>query len=39
MESLAILEKAKYGILGGLIGACIGGMVFDPISMATKGEV
>ena len=30
-------KKAKYGILGGLIGACIGGMVFDPISMATKG--
>jgi hypothetical protein len=30
-------KKAKYGILGGLIGACIGGMVFDPIAMATKG--
>jgi hypothetical protein len=30
-------KKAKYGILGGLIGACIGGMVFDPIAMATNG--
>jgi FHA domain len=31
------LKKAKYGIIGGLIGAGIGGMVFDPISMATHG--
>jgi hypothetical protein len=30
-------KKAKYGVIGGLIGAGIGGMVFDPISMATKG--
>ena len=30
-------KKAKYGIIGGLIGAGIGGTIFDPISMATKG--
>jgi hypothetical protein len=30
-------KKTKYGILGGAIGAAIGGMVFDPIAMATKG--
>jgi hypothetical protein len=30
-------KKAKYGIIGGLIGAGIGGMIFDPIAMATKG--
>jgi hypothetical protein len=30
-------KKAKYGILGGLVGACVGGIVFDPIGMATKG--
>jgi hypothetical protein len=30
-------KKAKYGVIGGLIGAGIGGMIFDPISMATKG--
>jgi hypothetical protein len=29
-------KKAKYGIIGGLIGAGIGGMIFDPIAMATK---
>ena len=28
--------KTKYGIFGGLIGAALGGMVFDPISFATK---
>jgi hypothetical protein len=28
--------KIKYGIFGGLIGAALGGMVFDPISFATK---
>jgi hypothetical protein len=30
-------KKTKYGILGGTIGAAIGGMVFDPIAMATAG--
>ena len=30
-------QKAKYGIIGGLIGASIGGMVFDPIAMVTHG--
>jgi Inner membrane component of T3SS, cytoplasmic domain len=29
-------KKIRYGILGGIIGAGLGGMVFDPISMATK---
>jgi hypothetical protein len=29
-------KKAKYGIIGGLIGAGIGGMIFDPIAMATR---
>src|SRR5262249_48427946 len=28
-------RKTKYGILGGLIGAGLGGMVFDPISFVT----
>ena len=28
------MKKAKYGIIGGLIGAGIGGMIFDPIIMA-----
>jgi hypothetical protein len=28
--------KTKYGILGGLIGAGLGGTVFDPISFATR---
>ena len=30
-------KKTKYGIIGGAIGAAIGGMIFDPISMMTKG--
>ena len=30
-------QKTKYGIIGGAIGAAIGGMVFDPIAMLTKG--
>jgi hypothetical protein len=30
-------QKTKYGILGGAIGAAIGGLVFDPISMVMKG--
>jgi hypothetical protein len=29
-------KKVRYGILGGIIGAGLGGMVFDPIAMATK---
>ncbi|HWZ97870.1 MAG TPA: FHA domain-containing protein [Candidatus Dormibacteraeota bacterium] len=31
------VKKAKYGIIGGLIGAGIGGTVFDPISMGMRG--
>ncbi len=30
-------KKAYYGILGGVIGAGLGGMLFDPIALATKG--
>jgi hypothetical protein len=30
-------KKAKYGIIGGLLGAGVGGTIFDPIAMATKG--
>jgi len=30
-------KKAKYGIIGGLIGSGIGGTVFDPISMGMRG--
>lgn len=30
-------KKAKYGIFGGMIGAGIGGMIFDPIAMLTNG--
>jgi hypothetical protein len=30
-------KKAKYGILGGILGAAVGGMVFDPISFITNG--
>jgi hypothetical protein len=29
-------KKIRYGILGGIIGAGVGGMIFDPISFATK---
>jgi type III secretion system (T3SS) inner membrane Yop/YscD-like protein len=29
-------RKTKYGVLGGLIGAGLGGTVFDPISFATN---
>jgi hypothetical protein len=29
-------KKVRYGILGGIIGAGLGGMIFDPISLATK---
>jgi hypothetical protein len=28
-------KKGKYGVLGGMLGAGLGGFVFDPISMAT----
>lgn len=31
------MKKAKYGILGGMIGAGLGGLIFDPISMLTDG--
>jgi len=30
-------KKALYGILGGVIGAGIGGVIFDPIAMLTHG--
>ena len=30
-------KKGYYGVLGGLIGAGIGGVIFDPIAMLTKG--
>jgi Inner membrane component of T3SS, cytoplasmic domain len=30
-------QKTKYGIIGGAIGAAIGGMIFDPISILMKG--
>ena len=30
-------KNAKYGILGGVIGAGLGGMVFDPIAELTNG--
>lgn len=30
-------KKGKYGAIGGMIGAGIGGMIFDPINMLTKG--
>jgi len=30
-------RKTGYGALGGSIGAAIGGLIFDPISMATHG--
>ena len=29
------MKKARYGVLGGLIGALIGGVLFDPISLLT----
>jgi Inner membrane component of T3SS, cytoplasmic domain len=31
------MRKAKYGVIGGMIGAGLGGLVFDPIAMLTKG--
>jgi hypothetical protein len=30
-------KKTGYGVLGGAIGAAIGGLIFDPISFATHG--
>lgn len=30
-------KKAMYGVLGGLIGAGLGGILFDPIAMLTHG--
>jgi hypothetical protein len=30
-------KKIYYGMLGGLIGACIGGFLFDPICLMTQG--
>jgi hypothetical protein len=30
-------KKGYYGVLGGILGAGLGGMLFDPISMLTKG--
>jgi hypothetical protein len=30
-------KKATYGMLGGLIGAGLGGLLFDPIALATHG--
>ncbi len=29
-------KKVRYGILGGIVGAGLGGMIFDPISLATN---
>ncbi len=28
-------KKGKFGVLGGILGACIGGLLFDPISIWT----
>lgn len=30
-------KKGQYGVLGGMIGAALGGMLFDPIAMAVGG--
>ena len=30
-------KKGKFGVLGGILGAAIGGLLFDPISMGTGG--
>lgn len=29
-------KKVRYGILGGIVGAGLGGIIFDPIALATK---
>jgi hypothetical protein len=31
-------KKGKFGVLGGVLGAGLGGLLFDPISMATGGS-
>jgi len=31
-------KKGKFGVLGGILGAGIGGILFDPISMGTGGS-
>ncbi len=31
------MKKAKYGVLGGILGAGLGGLIFDPISFVTHG--
>ena len=31
-------KKGQYGVLGGLLGAAFGGMIFDPIALATGGQ-
>ena len=30
-------KKGRYGVIGGMLGAGLGGFVFDPIAMATHG--
>lgn len=30
-------KKGTYGVIGGMIGAGMGGLIFDPISMLTRG--
>ncbi|MCL2659140.1 MAG: FHA domain-containing protein [Acidobacteriaceae bacterium] len=30
-------KKAKFGVLGGMLGSALGGILFDPISMGTGG--
>jgi len=31
------IKKAQYGILGGITGAALGGLLFDPVGMLTAG--
>lgn len=31
------MKRTGYGVLGGAVGAAVGGMIFDPISFATHG--
>ncbi len=30
-------KKGMYSVIGGMIGAGLGGLLFDPIALATKG--
>ena len=30
-------KKGMYGVIGGMIGAGLGGLLFDPIALATQG--